>query len=273
MLRAHKYESARSRHTVMRIAGALLAAVLSTAAIAQAPVASRLPSYRARILGVFDSQSGEPIAGAEVIDVLAHVTAVTTQTGTVSLAFLPEGATMLRIQKIGFKPVTQIVEISAVDTVPITVLMQSVAQTLPAVVTKDSATAFLPPRMRDFEERRKAGFGRFITEAELRKNDSRSLTNVVRQTGAAVSCTRRSPIKCFAVNPRGGGSGCALDVYMDGVMVPAVGGPGFDGRDLEQIRTDQIGAVEIYAGTATIPPQYNMTGKGCGVMLLWTRFR
>src|SRR5262249_20232606 len=149
MLHARKYESPRPARTVTRIAGVLLAVVAATAAVAQTPVASRPSSYRTRILGVFDSQSGEPIAGAEVIDVLAHVTALTTQTGTVSLAFLPEGATMLRIQKIGFKPVTQIVEISPVDTVPITVLMQSVAQTLPAVVTKDSATIGLPPRMRD----------------------------------------------------------------------------------------------------------------------------
>jgi hypothetical protein len=241
-------------------------------AVGQANVSAPLPAYRTRILGVFDSQSGQPIEGAEVIDAFEHITAVTTKTGTVSLAFLPEGGSMLRIQRIGYKPVTQIVEISPADTVSITVLMQAVTQTLPTVVTRDSAPTFMPPATRAFEERRKMGFGRFITEAELRKNDSRTLTNVVRQSGAAVSCSRRSPIQCFVVSTRSGGSGCALDVYLDGVL-QSQGGPAFDGRDLEKIRVDQIGAVEIYAGTASVPAEYNRTSKDCGVMLLWTRYR
>jgi hypothetical protein len=247
--------------TVMCIAWLV---VTTSVATAQAPGSTRPPAYRTRILGVFDSQSGEPLEGVEVIDAFAHVTAVTTKTGTVSLAFLPEGGSMLRIQKIGYKPVTQIVEISPADSVPITVLMQAVTQTLPTVVTKDSAPTFLPPALREFEQRRKAGFGRFITEAELRKNDSRTMTNVVRQAGAAVSCSRRTPIQCFVVSARSGGSGCSLDVYLDGVL-QTQGSPAFDGRDLEKIRVDQIGAVEIY--------EYNRTSKDCGVMLLWSRYR
>jgi len=270
MPRAVQYEWPGRPNTVTRVACA--AVMLLAASITDAQSPTPLPAYRLRILGVFDSQSGQPIEGAEVIDAFAHVTAVTTRTGTVSLVFLPEGGSMLRIQKIGFKPVTQIVEISRADTVPITVLMEATAQTLPAVVTKDSAPAFLPPGLRAFEERRKTGMGRFITEAELRKNDSRSLTNVVRQSGAAVSCTRRSPIQCFVVSARSGGSGCALDVYLDGVALPP-GSSSFDDRDLEKIRTDQIGGVEIYASTATVPIEYNRTSKGCGVMLLWSRFR
>jgi carboxypeptidase family protein len=254
----------------MRVAGVALALVVSVGAVgagAQSQNSAPLPSYRVRLLGVFDSQSGQPIEGAEVTDAFSHTTALTSKTGTVSLAFLPEGGSMLRIQKIGFKPVTQIVVISPVDTVAITVLMEATAQSLPAVVTKDSAPVFLSPGMRAFEERRRMGLGRFITEAELRKNDTRSLTNVVRQTGTGVSCTRRTPIKCFAVNTRSGGSGCSLDVYYDGTLVTD------DYRDLEQIRTDQIGAVEIYASSATVPAEYNKTGKGCGVMLVWSRFR
>jgi hypothetical protein len=267
MPHAGEYRWSAALWPVTRVACGVLALVAPIDARTQTPSPAPLASYRTRILGVFDLQSGDPIEGAEVIDVFAHVTAVTTKTGTVSLAFLPEGGSMLRIQKIGFKPITQIVEISPADTVAITLLMEATAQTLPTVVTKDSAQRFVSPGLREFEERRKTGFGRFITEAELRKNDNRSLTNVVRQSGGAVSCTRRTPIKCFAVNARAGGSGCSLDVYYDGVLVND------DNRDLEQIPTSQIGAVELYASTATVPAMYNKTGKGCGVMLLWSRFR
>jgi hypothetical protein len=251
----------------MRIAWVALAMCVSAGSRARSQGAAPLPTYRLRVLGVFDSQSGLPVEGAEVTDVFSHTTAVTTKTGTVSLAFLPEGGSMLRVQKIGFKPTTQVVVISPADTVAVTVLLEATVQALPTVVTKDSAPVFLSPGMRAFEDRRKMGLGRFITEAELRKNDSRSLTNVVRQSGATVSCTRYPPIKCFVVNPRSGGSGCSLDVYLDGTLVID------DFRDLEQMRTDQMGAVEIYASTATVPVEYNKTGKGCGVMLLWSRVR
>jgi hypothetical protein len=256
-------------HSVTRVAcmACVACALLTPAKIrAQTPV-TKPPTYRTRILGVFESQSGQPLEGVEVVDVFQHITAVTTRTGTVSLAFLPEGGSMLRIQKIGFRPVTQFVLISPADTVAITVLMEATVQALPAVVTKDSAPVFLSPGLRAFEERRRTGFGRFITEADLRKSDNRSLTNAVRQSGAAVSCSRNTPIRCFAVSTRSGGSGCVLDVYYDGALVTDAN------RDLEQIRTDQIGGVEIYEGTATVPAQYNRTSKGCGVMLLWSRFR
>jgi hypothetical protein len=246
-----------------------IALVVSAGANAQTPAASPVPSYRIRILGVFDLQSGQPIEGAEVTDIFSHTTALTTKTGTVSLAFLPEGGSMLRIQKIGFKPMTQVVVISPADTVPITVLMEATAQTLPTVVTKDSATTFLTPGLRAFEERRKAGGGRFITEAELRKNDSRGpITNVIRGSGTTVRCTTRTPIHCFAVsNRRPGNPNCALDVYYDGVLVTG------DNGDLEMIRTDQISAVEIYDSSASVPPLYNKTSNGCGVMLFWSRVR
>lgn len=270
MPRALHYAWSRVLRTVTCVAYGVFAVLAPASARAQTPTASPLPSYRTRILGVFDSQSGEPIEGAEVIDALNHVTSVTTKTGTVSLAFLPEGASMLRIQKIGFKPVTQFVEISPADTVSITILMVATAQTLPTVVTKDSAPLFLSPGLRVFEERRKAGgAGRFITEAELRKNDVRGpLTNVVRETGTTVNCSTRTPRRCFAVsNRRPGNSNCRLDVYYDGALV------NIDNGDLEMIRTDQIGAVEIYDSIASMPAQYNRTANGCGVMLLWSRFR
>ena len=33
----------------------------------------------------------------------------------------------------------------------------------------------------------------------------------------------------------------------------------------------EYSGIEFYSGGATIPAQYNATGSGCGVMLLWTR--
>jgi hypothetical protein len=37
--------------------------------------------------------------------------------------------------------------------------------------------------------------------------------------------------------------------------------------------TNQFAAVEYYPGGASVPAEYNSTGGGCGVLLLWTRER
>ena len=82
-----------------------------------------LPAYRLRILGVFDGDSGEPIQGAIVTDASTGTYARTTVTGTVSLVFLPDGGTPLRITRVGYDDLTIGVEITPEKVDPITLVM------------------------------------------------------------------------------------------------------------------------------------------------------
>src|SRR5437764_8558899 len=165
------------------------------------------PSFRRRLLGVFDRGTGEPIEGVRVVDVISRVTAITTRTGTVSLVFLPEGASVLRFEKIGYQPQLHAIEISPADTVPLTILLEPVVNTLPTVVTTDSSPRYLAPGLAGFEERRHQGFGHFASEAELRKHDNQTVTSVVRQfPGLFISCSNRTPRVCVAQASRLGSS-------------------------------------------------------------------
>jgi Carboxypeptidase regulatory-like domain len=80
-------------------------------------------AYRHRLLGVFDELTGEPIAGVEVADSTSGTFATTTATGTVSLAFLPEGLSTLRIRKLGYAELHLPVVISPKDSLPITLTL------------------------------------------------------------------------------------------------------------------------------------------------------
>ena len=78
------------------------------------------PSYRARLLGVYDDKTGEPLEGVEVIDVASGTKAMTTTTGTVSLAYLPDGGGTVRLRKAGYREITIDVVIAPSAMAPIT---------------------------------------------------------------------------------------------------------------------------------------------------------
>jgi hypothetical protein len=252
-------------------AGLALASSLLDAQAAPPPgTMVSVPAYRARLLGVYDADSGQPIEGVEVVDALYHASSLTSKTGTVALFFLPDSGSLIRIQKIGYQPTTMVVAISPADTVPITVLLSRVAQALPTVVSKETGRKFFSPGLQAFETRRRLGVGRFITDEELRKSDNRKMTEVLRSAGVTVQCGKRGP-PCFAVSNRQSGKtalsigSCGFDLYLDGAHLAD------SERDVDKMQVEDYGGIEIYSGAATIPAEYNMTGSSCGVILLWTR--
>ena len=245
---------------------ALSLLILSAAAAS----AQTLPAYRHRILGVFNTE-GKPLAGVEVIDVKTGTTALTTSTGTVSLAYLPDGGGEVRVRQLGYVPVTQFVKIGPADTVPVTVILLESTTILPALVRTDTSPPS-SPGLRDFEERRHMGRGYFITERELRKQDNREMQNVLRTVpGVVISCTRVFPQACYAVSGRAqskhaiiGGGACRYSLYVDGIASSQ--------SDLNMFRVADYAAIESYSGSQ-IPQQYNASGNACGVLLFWTRSR
>jgi hypothetical protein len=239
-------------------------------AFAAGTLGAQTPSYRHRLLGVFDASTGEPIEGAEVSDALEKTTALTTKTGTVTLAFLPEGGSLVQIRKVGYAPQTMMIAISPADTVPLTVLLTA-ARTLPTVVTTDTARKYLSPALREFEERRRGGIGHFIADSVLRRQENRTtMTNIVRQfPSITITCPTKGlrTGQCWASTARvaGLGGGCPVQVYVDGVQSTD--------NDLEKLKVIDFAGVEFYQGGAEVPAKYNSTGSACGVMLFWTRER
>jgi hypothetical protein len=257
--------------------GALAIALVAALAGAQEPTApvpaSVTPEYRHRILGVFDIGSGEPIEAVRVTDMLSHVTALTTKTGTVSLIFLPEGPNLVRIEKLGFAGQTVGVQISPNDTVPVTVLLKPLINTLPTVEVKDTSPHYTSPGLRAFEERRRLAIGHFVAEAELRKHDTEKMTNIIRRYNLSIVCPKSGLRRgeCWAESNHHPSKhalqndGCPVDVWIDGVNV--------SDNNLNGMSVNEFAGIEFYAGGATVPTKYNRTGSSCGVLLFWTRER
>lgn len=241
-------------------------------------------AYRYRFLGVYDAATGNPVEDAEVRDVLSGTTAMTTKTGTVSLMFLPEGGGLVRVRKLGFEPQTFMVSISPTDTAPVTVVLvrTTAAQSLPTVIVRDSAVKYLSPALRGFEERRMMGFGHFISEAEMRKNDNHTMADVLishipglmigpAPLGAEFIVATRKMCKGGAL------AGCKFPncyptVLVDGVKAN-MGMSATLPPDWSKVLPTDYAAVEFYAGPAEAPVEFSGSANECGLLLLWTRER
>jgi hypothetical protein len=105
-------------------APALAALPRRDSATAHQDSASEFPLYRYRVLGVYDQDTGDVIQGARVVDVNTGTYANTSPTGTVSLIFLPEGSSLLRITKTGYEDLNLPVDIGPTALTPLTLLMK-----------------------------------------------------------------------------------------------------------------------------------------------------
>lgn len=251
----------------------------------------KVPRYRARVLGIFDEASGSALAGVRVTDVLSGMSAQSSETGTVALAFLPDGGSLVRLQKIGYQTQTFMATVSPRDTAPITVVMTRITL-LPKVVTTDSAPRYISGNLRAFQERMKIGAtGYFIDENYLRKNDNRMLGELVRTRLPGSSVRDGSASAMYLLQSPRCGSGGPPQVYLDGVPltgdVPPPPRPSATGRaptrppidnssmpfNLSQFQVSDLAAIEWYPTTDTAPVEFSATSKRCGVLLLWTRER
>jgi hypothetical protein len=234
-------------------------------------------AYRFRLLGVYDATSGEPIAGVEVSDILTGIRATTTATGTVSLYFLPEGGSFVRLRKVGYGVETVPVSISPADTTPVTLTLTRATQLETVVVHGDSTPHYLSRGLRGFAERASHHLGHFIGESDLRKNDSRQLGTMLGShlPGVMVMTSRSSsylvstrkmckgPVLSGCQRPN-----CFVSVYLDGALIY----PGGPLPDFSRMFVDDYAAVEFYE-TSEAPPEFSDPGNDCGALVLWSRER
>ena len=130
---------------------------------AQTPASSATTPSIKRLIGVYDQDTGDPIVGAEVRNMLNGLSQLTSATGTLTFFIVDTTGGLLTVKKLGYEPLTIAVSNAPKDTLPLTLIMKRVAQALPTVVTNaktlPDAMVYRSPGLRGFEDRRASGFG------------------------------------------------------------------------------------------------------------------
>ena len=138
---------------------------------------------------------------------------------------------------------------------------------VPLETVKVSAP-IIPAHLRDFEERRARGGGRYFTRAQIDKMQPRLVTDILRR----VPGFQFQPARSDGPSVQTGRTGtriCPVLYYINGAPFPV----GADQTINSFIDSDAVDAIEVYSGSSSIPAQFNssMYNSRCGVIIIWTR--
>lgn len=195
----------------------------------------------------------QPIAGAQVV-LTEGPSTTTNERGEWTLVDVPGGTRMLDIRAVGLYPERFAVDVIA-NAPPIDVAMNTMRTVLDTISIRA-----VRGRLRGFEERRRAGMGRFIGPLDLMRFPGRQMTDILRtQPGVRLLRNADGSTDVYLRS-----ASCPAELYIDGFYM-------FSSSDLDHwLRPEDVAGIEIY-GSMMAPPQFQRPFSGCGSIVIWTK--
>ena len=235
--------------------------------------------------GVVVDSAGRALAEAEVAITDLGLATMTDAKGAFRIANVAPGNHSVTVRKVGYGPMDAKVDFVGGTATDRRILLTILPPMLDTVRTDASMLWREAPLLREFEENRKIGLGKFYTRADLAKAEGRSMvslfempgfTTVTLNGGKWIKSTRTRSINphCYEledalppITPRGINCGCFPIVFLDfqrlsdETRVP----------NINRFRADALEAVEFYRSGAETPQRYSLLNSQCGVIVLHSR--
>jgi hypothetical protein len=240
------------------------------------PLAAQGPAVL--VGSVLTDSTERPIANAEISIAALNLRVRSDSGGAFTLAGVPAGKHTVTVRAPGYAEFTTVIAFATSQRVEADLLLQVLsksgsAQTLAAVDVKAArpSSSGDNPRIAEFDERRKFGLGKFLTQEVFEKAEGRKLAEVLIQRipGLRTSGTTSRVL----VASRGTISfkqlACPVQIIIDDIVQNSSNGaPTFD---IDTIDPNRVAAVEFYT-VANRPAQFNRGGAPCGTLVIWTRW-
>jgi hypothetical protein len=253
------------RHSFLLIPfSALSLAAVSPLAAQQrvGPATIQATAPRGTIDGAVSDTGLSPLQGAFVSILGTNIRVGTGPNGRFRITRVPEGRYLVIVKRVGYRPTSDVVDVTANDTARVAYTLQTVDVKLNPVVVAERAPTV---KMAEFEARMRLGQGEFMTQEEIKARNSVFPTELFRKFKSVnVSPSRTSVItEYYALSAREGGNpsvgACPMQIYVDRVPLTTP----FNLDLLPQPK--DIFGIEVYAGSATIPPEFNGLGRTAAV--------
>lgn len=214
----------------------------------------------ARIAGVVRNEGGELMAGVKLRVWGTTATGTTAGDGSFTLSGLPAGSETLEARYVGYAPVHVSVDLASDTTRNVVVMLNEHTNVLEPITVYGKQSAFARD-LTGFYQRRREGWGRFLTRAQIEDRSALQFTDLV------------NAMPGIRVVPTGGtgysiasstNQACRPDIYLDGTRLQ-------DPDDVNDvILPDNVYGIEVYATTTETPPQFRQGKGGCGSVVVWT---
>jgi hypothetical protein len=206
-----------------------------------------------------DSLTGMPLTNVTVA-LNGTVAAQSRRGGSYQIDSVPVGTALLQVRRVGYRPVTfELALTEDTERLELDIALTPLPLAMAEVIVEGDRTIYAMGIMRDFYRRRRIGLGTHFTRWEIEAIQPRYLTDILRRTLGV----RLSPAAFghWRVSMRN----CASPtVYVDGFPMY------YEVAIDEVMPVENIQAVEVYTGWATIPAEFNRFDT-CGVIAVWTR--
>ena len=240
-----------------------VALILASLALALAPSIASPQKGTGTVAGIVKDSAGAVIPSVEVVVIKTGVSVRSDSRGKFIIAGVPAGSADISFRRVSFAPVILSFPIAEDDTVEAQITLGAVETALPTTVI--DAPAEHQRRLASFESHRRAGAGHFITRDDIVKRDPRRLTDLLRSVPGVMFSIGPDGIELlrFAGTPN---NNCVPAFFMDGLHVRTF--------NIDDIAPVDIEGIELYGGSAGLPPEYNQLYGGtpvCGTVVIWTR--
>jgi hypothetical protein len=243
------------------VAALALGIAASRGASVQAQTQAHGVSPHAGINGqVVDQQSRVPVRGANVHLIGTRLRTATDSAGRFTQASLGAGTYILEVRAIGYGVTSWVLRLAEGEMVDYLFEMEPLGVDLAPVVV-EGRPGFFQRRMQEFEERRRAGRGIYITHDQIEASHAATMADLLRGVpGVRLNC--RSGV-CSAQMTRTAHGVCAADWVVDGMPASVSSTP--------HLPVVGIVAVEIYRSPSEAPAELLKADSQCGVIAIWTK--
>ena len=251
--------SALHRPSTSLHAGILLLLAVVGVCAAPSRAAAQLADSLAVLRGqVLSRAQAEPVEQAFVFLTVSGKGAMTNEEGRFTIPDVPGAEDTIQVRYLGFEPSKTAVQLRPGHITNVTLLLgQRVIEVADLQV---EVRRLMSAKLRGFEERRRKGFGKFITPQQIEQRMPRNTSDMLRGLGG-VLVGRDEMGGAEVAFTRGSSGTCEPVLYLDGTPMSQM--------PVDDIPATDLMAIEVYQGTTQMPPQW--ARGSCGLLVVWTK--
>lgn len=254
-----------TRRRQQRAANLLIAFAVFFAA---ANMSAQSSPRSASLSGTVFTDSGDvPIADAEILFPSLKLSARSDSKGNFQITGVPAGSYELIVRQVGYEAYAATMTFRIGQKIEADFMLKLLTTTLAKVNVNAAADPRYATRLKDFEDRRRYGSGRFLTSDIFRNAVGQNLSQVLVSRIPGIRTVGNGSHQTLVASR---GAGCSVQVIVNGI-VQYNGRPGEAKFDINSIYASDILGLEYYT-LATTPAQFMGTGaSACGTVVVWTK--